>query len=104
MDQDAIRNIINQGAIVLLSPLGFSPTGEAFNLAMEDLATSAAITLRADKLIFLTQDRTVRDADVAVDPELARQDADNQRGTATVCTPSPHSTPLSLFLFNKKTH
>src|SRR3546814_20754777 len=76
MDQDAIRNIINQGAIVLLSPLGFSPTGEAFNLAMEDLATSAAITLRAEKLIFLTQDRTVRDADGAVDTELAREDAD----------------------------
>lgn len=76
MDIDAIRNIINQGAIVLLSPLGFSPTGEAFNLAMEDLATSAAISLRAEKLIFLTQDRTVRNEDGSVDTELAREDAD----------------------------
>jgi amino-acid N-acetyltransferase len=76
MDIDAIRNIINQGAIVLLSPLGFSPTGEAFNLAMEDLATSAAISLRAEKLIFLTQDRTVLDEDGSVDTELAREDAD----------------------------
>ncbi|HWL28088.1 MAG TPA: amino-acid N-acetyltransferase [Burkholderiaceae bacterium] len=76
MDIDAIRNIINQGAIVLLSPLGFSPTGEAFNLAMEDLATSAAISLRAEKLIFLTQNRTVRNEDGSVDTELAREDAD----------------------------
>lgn len=76
MDIDAIRNIINQGAIVLLSPLGFSPTGEAFNLAMEDLATSAAISLRAEKLIFLTQDRTVQNEDGSVDTELAREDAD----------------------------
>src|SRR5690606_33233857 len=76
MDTDAIRNIINQGAIVLLSPLGFSPTGEAFNLAMEDLATSAAISLRAEKLIFLTQDRTVQNEDGSVDTELAREDAD----------------------------
>jgi amino-acid N-acetyltransferase len=76
MDIEAIRNIINQGAIVLLSPLGFSPTGEAFNLAMEDLATSAAISLRAEKLIFLTQDRTVHDEDGSVDTELAREDAD----------------------------
>jgi amino-acid N-acetyltransferase len=30
----------NTGAVVLLSPFGFSPTGEAFNLAMEDVATS----------------------------------------------------------------
>ncbi|MGB3288492.1 MAG: amino-acid N-acetyltransferase, partial [Burkholderiaceae bacterium] len=77
LDIDAIRNVINQGAIVLLSPLGFSPTGEAFNLAMEDLATSAAVALRAEKLIFLTQGRTVLDQDGAVDTELAREDADN---------------------------
>src|SRR5690606_12067754 len=30
LDIDAMKSIINQGAIVLLSPLGFSPTGEAF--------------------------------------------------------------------------
>ncbi|MGR3571449.1 TRAP transporter large permease subunit, partial [Brevirhabdus sp.] len=45
--------IMNAGGIVLLSPLGFSPTGEAFNLTMEDVAVSAAIALRAEKLIFL---------------------------------------------------
>src|SRR5690606_4289380 len=54
-DVDAVRAVINQGAIVLLSPLGFSPTGEAFNLEMEDLAPSAASSLRAEKLVFLTQ-------------------------------------------------
>src|SRR3546814_5088317 len=67
LDVDAMRNIINQGAIVLLSPLGFSPTGEAFNLAMEDLATSAAVALRAEKLIFLTQGRTVTEHDGSVE-------------------------------------
>ena len=76
MDVDAIKNVINQGSIVLLSPLGFSPTGDAFNLAMEDLATSAAIALRAEKLIFLTQDHTVTETDGTVDTELAREDAD----------------------------
>lgn len=84
LDLDAIKSIINQGAIVLLSPLGFSPTGEAFNLAMEDLATSAAASLRAEKLIFLTQGRTVLDADGAVDTELAREDADALLATGTL--------------------
>lgn len=84
MDLDAIKNVINQGAIVLLSPLGFSPTGEAFNLAMEDLATSAATALRAEKLIFLTQDRTVLDEDGAVDTELAREDADKLLAAGTL--------------------
>ncbi len=76
LDVDAIKSILNQGAIVLLSPLGFSPTGESFNLAMEDLATSAAIALRAAKLIFLTQGRIVCNQDGTVDTELAREDAD----------------------------
>jgi amino-acid N-acetyltransferase len=40
---------------VLLSPFGFSPTGEAFNLTMEEVATSVAIAMQADKLIFLTE-------------------------------------------------
>ena len=40
---------------VLLSPFGFSPTGEAFNLTMEDVATSTAIALQADKLLFVTE-------------------------------------------------
>ncbi|HUH40947.1 MAG TPA: amino-acid N-acetyltransferase, partial [Castellaniella sp.] len=76
LDVEAMRNIISQGAIILLSPLGFSPTGEAFNLAMEDLATSAAVALRAEKLIFLTQNRTITEQDGSVDTELARKDAD----------------------------
>jgi len=84
MDIDAINSIIHQRAIVLLSPLGFSPTGEAFNLAMEDLATSAAVALRAEKLIFLTQDCTVRDDDGSVDTELARADADNLLASGTL--------------------
>src|SRR5690606_36296609 len=76
IDIDAIKAIINEGAIVLLSPLGFSPTGEAFNLAMEDLATSAAVALRAEKLIFLTQDHIIKDEDGATVTELPREAAD----------------------------
>lgn len=76
IDVDAIKAVINQGAIVLLSPLGFSPTGDAFNLAMEDLATSAAVALRAEKLIFLTQDRFIKDGQGDTMTELAREEAD----------------------------
>ena len=49
------RRAIEFGAMVLLSPFGFSPTGEAFNLTMEEVATSTAMALGADKLIFLTE-------------------------------------------------
>jgi amino-acid N-acetyltransferase len=47
--------------LVLLSPLGFSPTGEVFNLTMEDVASSAAIALHAEKLIFITETPMMRD-------------------------------------------
>lgn len=53
IDAEGIRKRLDDGELVLLSPLGYSPTGEAFNLTLEDVATSAAIALDADKLIFL---------------------------------------------------
>ena len=63
-----------------VSPFGFSPTGEAFNLTMEDVATSTAIALQADKLLFLTEVPGIRenpdDPDSAIDTELALADAE----------------------------
>ena len=55
VDAAGIRRALDFGAMVLLSPFGFSPTGEAFNLTMEDVATSVAVDIQADKLIFLTE-------------------------------------------------
>ena len=62
VDRAGIRAALDYGSVVLLSPLGFSPTGEAFNLSMEDIAVATAITLDADKLIFLTEIEGVRDS------------------------------------------
>ncbi|MEN9474249.1 amino-acid N-acetyltransferase [Malikia spinosa] len=55
VDVPGIMRTLDMGALVLLSPFGFSPTGEAFNLSMEEVATSVAIALKADKLLFLTE-------------------------------------------------
>ena len=53
VDAVAIQKRLDDNELVLLSPLGYSPTGEAFNLSLEDVAVSAAVALDADKLIFL---------------------------------------------------
>jgi amino-acid N-acetyltransferase len=53
VDVPALRGRLDAGEIVLISPLGYSPTGEAFNLTLEDVATSVATALSAEKLIFL---------------------------------------------------
>ncbi|MDO8596374.1 MAG: amino-acid N-acetyltransferase [Sulfuricaulis sp.] len=53
IDVVGIRDRLDHNELVLLSPLGYSPTGEIFNLALEDVAASAAIALGAEKLIYL---------------------------------------------------
>lgn len=50
--KDELRNLLAAGKIVLLPPLGYSLTGDVFNLQAEEIATQAAIELNADKLIF----------------------------------------------------
>ncbi|MFI4927114.1 MAG: amino-acid N-acetyltransferase [Burkholderiales bacterium] len=69
VDVAGIKRIIDLGALVLLSPFGFSPTGEAFNLTMEEVATSVAIAMQADKLIFLTEVPGVRVQPLQADGE-----------------------------------
>ena len=51
IDTTGINDHLNDGSIVLLSPMGYSSTGEVFNLSHEDVATQAAIALEADKLV-----------------------------------------------------
>jgi amino-acid N-acetyltransferase len=55
VDVAAIRSRLEQGELALLSPLGYSPTGEIFNLTLENVAAEAAIALKAEKLIFLME-------------------------------------------------
>ncbi len=54
VDAIGIHKRLDDNELVLLSPIGYSPTGEIFNLTLENVATSAAIALGAEKLIFLT--------------------------------------------------
>jgi len=79
VDHTAIRRAIESDAVVLLSPFGFSITGEAFVLAMEDVATAAALALQADKLVFMTEIAGIRenadDPEAPIDTELALADA-----------------------------
>jgi amino-acid N-acetyltransferase len=53
IDTDAINSLLHTGNIVLLSPMGYSPAGEAFSLGYQHVAAEIAIALRADKLISL---------------------------------------------------
>ena len=76
IDDRAIRLWLEQDAIVLLSPLGYSPTGEIFNLSAEDVAIATAMALRADKVLMLSEGPELRDAGEQPIRELSPSDAE----------------------------
>lgn len=63
VDTDAIQQQLNLNNIVLLSPIAYSPSGEAFNCRAEDVATATAAALRANKLILMMPDSGVKNAE-----------------------------------------
>lgn len=69
IDAEGIRRQLHEGATVLLSPLGYSPTGEIFSLALEDIAVNCASAIGADKLLLFGSAEGITDAD----GELLRQ-------------------------------
>jgi amino-acid N-acetyltransferase len=83
VDIGGITRVLDMGAMLLVSPFGFSPTGEAFNLTMEEVATSVAAALQADKLIFVTEIPGILQSplesasdDNPIDTELSLADAE----------------------------
>jgi amino-acid N-acetyltransferase len=75
VEAHTIKLALNSGSIVLMSNLGFSATGEAFNLNMEDVAAATAIALDADKLVFVSETPGVLDAEGNVVGEVSEADA-----------------------------
>jgi amino-acid N-acetyltransferase len=61
IDSEGINAQLGLGNIVLLNCEGPSPTGEIFNLQMEEAAEAVAAAIRADKLVYLTDSYGVTD-------------------------------------------
>ncbi len=76
IDTSAIHAQLDNGNIVLLSPLGYSPTGEIFNLSATDVANRVAIKLNAEKLIYLTEEKDL----------VRRKNSDNHLTPGAIAT------------------
>lgn len=61
IDAEGIRQRLDAGAVVLLTSIGYSTTGELFNVSSHDVAAATAIALGADKLISMVEGRGVTD-------------------------------------------
>jgi amino-acid N-acetyltransferase len=100
IDRQALEQRLDHGAVALMPPIGYSPTGEVFNLSAADVARSAAIALRAHKLIFLLEEAGLLDASgalvsnvlsaevdalLAASPALSEELAQSLRAGADAC-------------------
>ncbi len=76
VDTEAMQQRLDDSDIVLISPIGYSPTGEIFNLTVEEVATQVAVRLEATKLIFLMDADGVRNARRQLLTDLSTTDAE----------------------------
>ncbi len=70
VDAEAIGKNLHDGSIVLVSPLGYSPSGEVFNMRAADVATEIAVELKAQKLLMLRSDQVLEDASGTLNRQL----------------------------------
>ena len=61
IDKKTINARLDAGEMVLIPPLGYSLTGEVFNLSSIEVASQIAIELEADKLIMLSNKPVIKD-------------------------------------------
>lgn len=75
IDRTAIARRLEDGDLVLISPLGYSPTGEVFNLNSLDLAGDIACELKASKLILMMDSPGIVDVQGSIARQLTLRDA-----------------------------
>ncbi|HWK52965.1 MAG TPA: amino-acid N-acetyltransferase, partial [Hyphomicrobiales bacterium] len=71
----AIRRQLDNGHLVLVPSLGYSPTGEVFNLTVEDVACATAVALEADKLLIYGAQAGILDQDGERISKLSAEEA-----------------------------
>lgn len=75
----SIRGLLEKGSLVLLPPLGFSSTGEVFDLDASEVAQHTAMALGADKLILLGGSCGLYDASGQLQRQLTPAEAEPLR-------------------------
>lgn len=88
---EAIHQQLSDGHLVLLSPLGYSPTGEAFNLLWEEVAQAAATSLKAHKIIYYSGEQGILNGNGDLVRDLTVTEANQLIGASAL----PHYTLIS---------
>ena len=94
IDTPALHARLDAGELVMLSTLGYSPSGEIFNLTLEEVASATAIALKAEKLIFLTDTPGIMDTR----GELLRQLTANEAEAFLAELPAHSGGDVAIYL------
>lgn len=82
-----IRTLLDTRSLVILSPVGYSTSGQPFNLAADELAAETALALGADKLIMFDASGYVKDEAGRERPDLVPAELD---ALLTATDPEPY--------------
>ena len=74
MNADILRSLAGAGFVPVISPIGAGKNGETFNVNGDTAAGAIAATLKADRLLLLTDVSGVKDADGKVVTEMTMAD------------------------------
>jgi amino-acid N-acetyltransferase len=77
VDGQAIVEIVRKDGIPLLSPLGYSVTGEVFNLSFADVGVSVASQIQADKILIYNDDGPIYDRNSILYRQLTLSQCEN---------------------------
>lgn len=84
VDASGIEKLLELGHIVILPPMGYSPTGDTFNLSYEDVGSQVAAALQAEKLIVFIDDQGLLEEDGALIRELTARQASERLSAGAV--------------------
>ena len=92
VDTETMIRKLDDSEIVLLSPVGYSPTGEVFNLRATEVAMKVAISLGAEKLLYFMSSEGLKDEKGETIDQLTQQEAE----TMIECSNLDQSAHLQL--------
>lgn len=84
VDTETMKRTLDNNEIVLVSPIGYSPTGEVFNLRATEVAMKIAISLNVDKLLYLVPQVELKDEKGEDIHQLTQQEAQTMLDNSNV--------------------
>lgn len=75
IENEAISQSLELNSIVLMPAIGYSMSGEIFNLSYEELAGELAVKLKADKLVYLGEEKPLTQSNGEVIKQFTADEA-----------------------------